>query len=247
MQPLTTPPPDARLIPGFSSYYLTPRGEVYSQFRQRFLKPALMSESYYGLILIGSDGTKKRLCLPQVVGEMFVPNPEQLRFAIPRDGNPHHYHAENLIWANSFSPPNPPASVVPGEQRRATSIKQLMTLWQRFEELLKRPAILSIVPAHGKSTLMCSLTASKARALKIHLRSKTAVAELLTLLDVPYKAIIPALPATSKTKPIAQSTYLTFAQFTSVHQAAITLLTANTLVDWGAMSSLSTPSRCLTA
>lgn len=219
MQTRTNIPADACPIPGFPGYHLTPRGEVYSNCRQRFLKPALTRECYYSLILTGAEGAKKRLCLPQVVGEMFVPNPDRLRFAIPRDGNPHHFHADNLIWANSFSPPNPPASVAPGEQRRATTIRQLLILWQRFEELLKRPAILSIAPAKGEATLQCILTAPKARPLQIHLRSKAAVAELLALITVATNSCITASPAATETNPLVTSMPLTLPQVIVAQQA----------------------------
>ena len=173
---------DALPIPGFPRYYLTRRGEVYSQRVERWLKPGLMAKSYFGLTLVAEDGTRQRLCLPQVVGELFVPNPGGLRYAIPRNSNPRHFHADNLVWATSFSPPTPPVSVAPGQHRRATTLAQLVKLWQRFEESQAQRASLFIT-SPSTANCHCKLITPKGHTLWVHLRSKIAVGQLVAMLN----------------------------------------------------------------
>ena len=171
-------PLGAQELPEFPRYWITSQGDVYSERRQRLLKHVLVATNYYRVTLTDKSGSRRHCCLAQLVGQMFVPNPLQLPYAVPIDGVSAHFHAANLKWAKSFSPPNPPVSVAPGEQRRVTTIGQLLILWNRFEDQQQSTATLLAPKRMAAKSICCILQDSEEKPLLIHVRNHQLAKQL---------------------------------------------------------------------
>ena len=92
-------PRDARPIPGYPDFFITPRGEVISQIRGYpvELYHRLTSAGYVQVGLTVSAGKRRSELVHRLLGIVFIPGDHTLTID-HRDGNPLNNNLDNLRW-----------------------------------------------------------------------------------------------------------------------------------------------------
>lgn len=95
-------------IIGFPMYTLDEDGNVYSRYikggggsvsnNYRKLKPVIDITGYYIVSLIREDGKKIKKSIHRLLGELFIPNPENKEHINHKDGNKLNNRIDNLEW-----------------------------------------------------------------------------------------------------------------------------------------------------
>ena len=62
---------------GYSNYFVTDCGRVYSDLCDKFLKPRLSSHGYFDYSLKGDNGKRKTLMAHRIVADAFLPFNEE--------------------------------------------------------------------------------------------------------------------------------------------------------------------------
>lgn len=78
-------------------YAVTSCGKVWSYKRQKFLKPKANSKGYLYVDLC-KNGEVKRYYIHRLIGEAFLPNPDNLPEIDHIDNNKNHNYLNNLQW-----------------------------------------------------------------------------------------------------------------------------------------------------
>lgn len=87
---------EIREIPGFPGYRANSDGRIWSDRRQKYLKPG--RSTYYPLVLLHRAGRKYGRLVHRLVLETFVgPRPAGMECR-HLDGNPHNNRVDNLCW-----------------------------------------------------------------------------------------------------------------------------------------------------
>lgn len=87
-------------IPGFSQYSVSSSGEVRNDVRGLIKKPFVASNGYANVDLY-RDGKRYKFRVHRLVGELFVPNPDELDFVNHKDGNKLNNDYSNLEWVTA--------------------------------------------------------------------------------------------------------------------------------------------------
>lgn len=87
-------------IPGFTHYYISKMGRLYSNYRGdwREIKGNKKDNGYISNILWGDDGKKKNIYRHRLVAMIYLPNPENKPQVCHRDNNPENNKLSNLYW-----------------------------------------------------------------------------------------------------------------------------------------------------
>lgn len=89
-------------IQGFSRYYITKSGKLYSNWRGKwnFIKPVMKDNGYISNNLVGDDGKRYNLYRHRLVAMVWIPNPNPNRLSqvCHKDNNPLNNRVENLYW-----------------------------------------------------------------------------------------------------------------------------------------------------
>lgn len=85
-------------IAGFPRYYIDYKGNVFSRFKGRHIKPSI-TRGYYCIRISNNSGQIQR-GLAKLVAETFVPNPnpKELKYVRHKDGDASNNSFDNLEW-----------------------------------------------------------------------------------------------------------------------------------------------------
>ena len=84
-------------ISEFPDYYVSDKGEVYSNKQGRYLKPT-RTDNGYEVVYLSNGSTSKYCIVSRLVAEAFIPNPENKPCVDHKDNIRHHNWVENLQW-----------------------------------------------------------------------------------------------------------------------------------------------------
>ena len=86
-------------------YFITKKGEVFSNRRNKMKKLKVQTSTGYAKVLIYKDDKSKKLkAVHRIVAETFIPNPDNLPQVNHIDGNKTNNEISNLEWCtNSFN------------------------------------------------------------------------------------------------------------------------------------------------
>lgn len=87
-------------IPGFSNYYISRTGKLYSKFTGswKLVKPAMKDNGYLSNSLVGDGGKRKNFYRHRLVASIHIPNPNNYPQVCHRDNNPENNRISNLYW-----------------------------------------------------------------------------------------------------------------------------------------------------
>lgn len=91
---------NAEVLKGYSSYYITPCGKVYSTTatKLRLLKPGVKRAGYRFVGLTNDLNERKYEMVHRLVANQFIPNPENKPTVNHKNGNKSDNHVQNLEW-----------------------------------------------------------------------------------------------------------------------------------------------------
>jgi hypothetical protein len=96
---------ELKLIPGSNTDYITPSSTVYKDVGNGNMLPKRPSvNNRNGYLYIGitmADGKNHSRRLHRIVGEAFVPNPNNYEYCCHRDDNKANARADNLYWGSA--------------------------------------------------------------------------------------------------------------------------------------------------
>lgn len=81
-------------------YLVSTDGRVKNDITGKILRPRINNKGYLYVGLHKSGEKQKNFFLHRMVGECFIPNPDNLETIDHRDGNPLNCNVENLRWAS---------------------------------------------------------------------------------------------------------------------------------------------------
>jgi hypothetical protein len=80
-------------------YKINKKGEIWSNYYKRFMKPTINSAGYY-ILEITKDGIVKQTTIHRLLAIQFIPNPNNLTLIDHIDRNKTNNCLENLRWAS---------------------------------------------------------------------------------------------------------------------------------------------------
>lgn len=87
-------------LEGYSKYEFSNHGRVRSLFSKEILKGMKIDNGQYRVTLRSDQGTKKPICVHELIGKAFVPNPENKKYVKHIDNDGSNNKIENLEWTN---------------------------------------------------------------------------------------------------------------------------------------------------
>lgn len=90
-------------ISGFSNYYISRRGKLYSKFtgNWKLVKPVMKNTGYLSNSLVGDDGKRRNLYRHRLVALIYLPNPNNYSQVCHKDNNPKNNRVSNLYWGTA--------------------------------------------------------------------------------------------------------------------------------------------------
>lgn len=85
-------------IEGFSKYFITEDGQVWSEKTKMFLKPRFDKNGYVRISMKNDEGKLKTRFIHRLVAEAYIPNPEGLATVNHKDENKQNNCVDNLEW-----------------------------------------------------------------------------------------------------------------------------------------------------
>ena len=85
-------------IEGFSKYFITEDGQVWSEKTKKFLKPRFDKDGYVRISLRNDEGKLKTRFIHRLVAEAYIPNPEGLATVNHKDEDKQNNCVDNLEW-----------------------------------------------------------------------------------------------------------------------------------------------------
>lgn len=86
---------------GFQEYWVSTHGRVWSDYEQWFIYGSPNPESGYIDFSLKRNGVRYHRTLHRMMGEMFIPNPNNLPLVRHLDDIPDHNWLENLYWGST--------------------------------------------------------------------------------------------------------------------------------------------------
>jgi len=83
-------------INGYENYLIHDNGTVYSKTTKKFLKPQLRNRYYR--VGVSKNGKQSWLSINRLVGEYYIPNPQNKEEVDHIDNNPKNNDVSNLQW-----------------------------------------------------------------------------------------------------------------------------------------------------
>lgn len=90
-----------KIINGFPDYTINTEGQVWSNKSNKFLKPRITKEGYKQYTLTPPEGKVKQKYSHRLVGEAFIPNPDNLPTIDHINRHRFNNRVSNLRWASS--------------------------------------------------------------------------------------------------------------------------------------------------
>ncbi len=84
-------------IEGFERYLVSPAGKVYSLITNKYLRPRMVHNGYYQVVLCKSEKSYPKL-IARLVAQAFIPNPDNKPEINHVDGNKTNNDISNLEW-----------------------------------------------------------------------------------------------------------------------------------------------------
>ena len=90
-------------IPGFSNYYISRTGKLYSKFTGswKLVKPAMKDNGYLSNSLVGDGGKRKNFYRHRLVASIYIPNPNNYPQVCHKNNNPEDNRVGNLYWGTA--------------------------------------------------------------------------------------------------------------------------------------------------
>ena len=85
-------------IEGFSKYFITEDGQVWSEKTKKFLKSRFDKDGYVRISMKNDEGKLKTRFIHRLVAEAYIPNPEGLATVNHKDENKQNNRVDNLEW-----------------------------------------------------------------------------------------------------------------------------------------------------
>lgn len=113
---------DWKIIPNYSNYKISKKGEIYYITNKILRKPQL-HKGYNTIVLKNEDGYK-RFQIHRLVALVYLPNPENKFFILHIDGNLMNNNLENLEWYGNYSKlrKNENVRKIPYKQRKKNKL-----------------------------------------------------------------------------------------------------------------------------
>ena len=93
-------------IKGYEGLYaITSCGKVWSYRYQKFLKPSILKNGYLKVVLC-KDNDRKDYLIHRLVGETYIPNPDNKPFINHKDENKQNNNVNNLEWVTAIENSN---------------------------------------------------------------------------------------------------------------------------------------------
>jgi len=89
-----------KIITDFPDYTINTAGQVWSKKTNKFLKPRITKQGYKQYSLTSPDGTLKQKYSHRLVGEAFIPNPDNLPTIDHINRHRFNNRVSNLRWAS---------------------------------------------------------------------------------------------------------------------------------------------------
>lgn len=86
-------------IKGYEGYLISSRGNVFSKYSNRILKPIKRHLNHL-MICLFKDGISYNFFIHRLVAEAFIPNPDNLSCVNHKDENPLNNNVDNLEWCS---------------------------------------------------------------------------------------------------------------------------------------------------
>ena len=90
-----------KIINGFPDYTINTEGQVWSNKSNKFLKPRITKQGYKQFSLTPPEGKIKQKYSHRLVGEAFIPNPDNLPTIDHINRHRFNNRVSNLRWASS--------------------------------------------------------------------------------------------------------------------------------------------------
>lgn len=88
-------------VVGYEKLYgVTIYGDVYSYRREKILSPS-KAKSGHRTVVLYKDGTQKTFYVHRITAEAYLPNPDNLKYVIHKDGNVTNNCIDNLAWSKN--------------------------------------------------------------------------------------------------------------------------------------------------
>lgn len=87
-------------IPGYPMYLIDAKGNVFSLYSNKYLKPSKEKTGYLSIELFNKNGSK-RLLVHRLVAITYIPNPNNLPMVNHKDENKINNNVNNLEWCTA--------------------------------------------------------------------------------------------------------------------------------------------------
>ena len=85
-----------KILKDYPKYKIYSNGQVWSQFKQGWMQPAL--NTYFFVTLVNWEGKSKKEMIHRLVAKAFLPNPDNLPVVHHKDENKLNNDVSNLEW-----------------------------------------------------------------------------------------------------------------------------------------------------
>lgn len=89
---------ETKQIPGYSKYFITKDGEIYSTTTNCWVKPFLDKDGYKRIAIINDEGKRIKHRVHRLVAMTYIPNPNNLPLVNHKDENKQNNNINNLEW-----------------------------------------------------------------------------------------------------------------------------------------------------
>lgn len=84
----------------FDSYEANKDGQIRNKITQKILSQYSLDKDGNPTVKLHKDGKRKKICVHRIIGELFVPNPNNFPFIKRKDGNKLNVCSDNLYWTD---------------------------------------------------------------------------------------------------------------------------------------------------
>lgn len=88
-------------IQGYPNYQISNQGRIWNIKTQRYIKPSIKNNGYYGVNLVAVNGKRKKEYLHRLIALAFIDNPNNLPQVDHIDRNRENNAVDNLRWVSA--------------------------------------------------------------------------------------------------------------------------------------------------
>lgn len=86
----------------FNRYEANEDGEIRNKETLKILSQCSLDKDGNPTVKLYQDGVRKKICVHRIIGELFVPNPDNLPFLKRKDNDKLNVRASNLYWTDKY-------------------------------------------------------------------------------------------------------------------------------------------------